>query len=536
MPGRTCGWHAPAVGVGIPMARPVHFAMRPLTPFVCSCLALFACKDKEVDASDEPPPAEQGEACDPFEVPEDETPQCVESLACEPVGDADGDGEADFVCGAPLEIRGMVFDALSGAAIEGAHVAALDETGAPVSDVAISDVDGNYVLVVSARRDADGEIIDALKWTLFATAADYQPFPAGVRPAIPVNALDATEEPESDAEDAPVVKVIDNASTDVALLMLPEGERGGRIVAGRVGELDDEDNDGEPDGPVPGAGTLVVAEGASPAPYTIADASGAYTLFNVPEAAVTIVGYRQGLGVRPAMPGAGEQLDVNLAVDVEGVDALPTVSGSVNIVNAEGGSATSVVLVPASVYNERLERGPVPFGLRAPQLPEAPSVSGGFTIAGVPSGTYKVLAAFENDDLVRDPDEGIAGTDIQEITVDGADVPLEASFKITQDLAVISPGAEVPEIVDAMPTFVWADDSSEDYYHLVVYDAFGELVWEDPMVARVTGSSMVEVAYDGPALVSGMYYQFRATSFRDLMGEVSAIIRTEDLRGVFVGP
>jgi hypothetical protein len=409
-------------------------------------------------------------------------------------------------------------------------VAALDETGAPVSDVAVSDVAGNYVLLVSARRDEDGEIVDALKWTLFATAADYQPFPAGVRPAIPVNALDATEEPAGDDR---VVKVIHNASTDVSLLLLPEGERGGRIVSGRVGAIDDDDDD---DGAVPGAGTLVVAEGAMPAAYTVADASGAYTLFNVPDAAVTVVGYRQGLGVASATPGAGDQTEVDLVIETEGIDALPTVSGSVSLVDAGGGSATSVVLVPASVFNETLDRGPVPFGLRAPQLPEAPTVSGGFTIPGVPPGTYKVLAAFENDGLVRDPDEGIAGTDIQEITVAGTDVALEAGFKITQGLEVIRPGADVPEVVEAMPTFEWADDSSEDYYHLVVYDAFGEVVWEDPMVARVTGMPTVVVTYGGPALVSGMYYQFRATSFRERAEGPSAISRTEDLRGVFVGP
>jgi hypothetical protein len=501
--------------------------MRPVCTVLALSCALLGCADKDVDASGEPDRAELGEGCAPVGAADDDLLECAEGLACEPTDDVDGDGVADTVCGARLEIRGMVFDAISGAPIAAAHVSALDETGAPASDVAVSGADGNYVLQVSARRDAGGEIVDALKWTLFATAADYQPFPAGVRPAIPVNALDATDETAGEDE---VLKVIENASTDVSLLLLPQGERGGRIVSGRVGEIGD-------DGEVPGAGTLVVAEGASPAPYTIADASGTYTLFNVPQSAVTIVGYRQGLGVASATPGSGEQVDVNLAIESEGIDALPTVSGSVNLVDAGGGATTSVVLVPASVFNGKLERGPVPFGLRAPQLPEAPSISGGFTIPGVPRGTYKVLAAFENDGLVRDPDEGIAGTNIQEIAVDGTDVALETSFKVTGDLAVIAPGAEVPEVVAATPTFEWADDASEDYFHLVVYDAFGELVWEDPMVARVTGSPTVQVTYGGPALMSGMYYQFRATSFRNrAAGEPSAISRTEDLRGVFIAP
>ena len=509
--------------------------MRHIDPLiVLSCLALLGgCKDKDVDASDDDAEAEMGEACGHGYI-DDEQPVCADGLACEPAGDVDGDGVDDTVCAAPVEIRGMVFDALSGMPLEGAHVSALDETGAPVSDVGISDVDGNYVLRVSARRDPDGEITDALKWTLFATAADYQPFPAGIRPAIPVNAVDAADEETDDGE---VLKVIQNASTDVALLILPEDQRGGRTISGSIGVVVDDNNDGLPDEPPAGAGTLVVAEGTSPAPYTIADASGNFTLFNVPDGGVTIVGYRQGVRTEATSPtGGGDQEGVLVAIDLVGDDQLPTVSGSVNIVNAQGGLTTSVVLVPVSVYNEALERGPVPFGLRAPSPPEVPTVSSSFSIAGVPPGTYKVLAAFENDNLVRDPDEGIAGTDIQGITVGDAGVTVSESFKITEHLDVISPGADIPEEVDAAPTFIWADDSSEDYYHLVVYDAFGELIWEEPMVDRVTGGSTVEVTYGGPALTSGMYYQFRATSFRDRNQGPTAISRTEDLRGVFVAP
>jgi hypothetical protein len=41
---------------------------------------------------------------------------------------------------------------------------------------------------------------------------------------------------------------------------------------------------------------------------------------------------------------------------------------------------------------------------------------------------------------------------------------------------------------------------------------------------------MVSAEYGGPALTPGMYYRFRATSWKD----GSPISRTEDLRGVFV--
>src|SRR5439155_1171747 len=103
------------------------------------------------------------------------------------------------------------------------------------------------------------------------------------------------------------------------------------------------------------------------------------------------------------------------------------------------------------------------------------NVSGAFTIDNVPEGTYKVLAAFENDGLVRDPDPNIAGTQIVTVKMPspGMDVALGSSFKITEALQVFGPGAGDPEAVLTAPTLRWADDSSEDFYTVVVYNAYG---------------------------------------------------------------
>lgn len=488
------------------------------------------CADKDLDASEKE--HAKGESCDPasHEAQHDDDDEtkpesefCSSGLACERVGDSEA-----YVCAAPVEIHGYVFDALSEEAIEGAHVAALDETNAPVTDVAISDAAGYYTLTVPARRDADGEVAEALRWTLIAAAADYDQFPGALRPAIPVNAQDAVEmpTPEDDDDDA-VLSVIENASTDIALIPLPSDRAGGATVSGHIGEADADH----------GAGALVVAEGALvPGPHGIADASGNYTIFNVPAGAASIRAYRVDLEVEPAAVDVGsDDLTVDLTVTSDDHDTLARVTGSVNIVNADGGSQTSVVLVPKSVFIEALERGPVPLGLRAPQPPAAPNISGAFEISGVPAGTYEVLAAFENDELVRDPDESIAGTQIQEIEIaTGGSMSVEESFKVTQALAVLGPGADVPERVETPPTFAWVDDSSENRYELVVYDALGELVWEDRMIPGHSGGERVELPYGGPALTPGMYYQFRVTSFRDTPQGSPAISRTEDLRGVFV--
>jgi len=198
-------------------------------------------------------------------------------------------------------------------------------------------------------------------------------------------------------------------------------------------------------------------------------------------------------------------------------------------VNA-GAKTTSVVLVVASTFNETLKRGEVPRGLRA--FP----VTGSYAFSDVPAGDYVVLAAFENDELVRDPDESIGGTAIQRISVAGAGVDV-AGFKVTGALAVVAPGADGPEqLTGAAPTFEWADDSSEDGYELQVLDTFGNEVWKDTEVPNVSGASTVTLAYGGPALMSG-YYQFRAVSWRAAKKGSTVrtyISATEDLKGVFI--
>jgi hypothetical protein len=125
-------------------------------------------------------------------------------------------------------------------------------------------------------------------------------------------------------------------------------------------------------------------------------------------------------------------------------------------------------------------------------------------IEGVPAGSYKVLGAFENDQLVRDPDFGQGNTEIVRVDVVAGQSVEAPSFKITGSLDVISPGAEGAEEVDGNPVFSWVDDSGEDRYHIQVFDTFGELIWEDPNIPSSSGSDP-EVPYAGPPLDSGMY-------------------------------
>lgn len=67
-----------------------------------------------------------------------------------------------------------------------------------------------------------------------------------------------------------------------------------------------------------------------------------------------------------------------------------------------------------------------------------------------------------------------------------------------------------------------------------VLNAYGDIVWEDENVDRVTGAEHVEEEYPEPT-EEGMYYQFRVVSWSEATGgqEASPISRTQDLKGVF---
>ena len=426
-----------------------------------------------------------------------------------------------YMCAEPVFIRGTVFDSSDKKPLAEAHVIAADKTGAAATDVGITDSEGKYDIQVPVMRNPDGTLAEGV-FTLRVSALYYLPYPYGIRPAIPLDAAKA----EHLAEEKKWV--LQNAATDVALIFLSSyttqeleelGSISGTVVVG---------SDKNP------GGVLIAVEGGTKeAQLAFSDKKGAYTVFNVSPGAWQVHGYKAFLQLDPVSvtQEKGEnKTGINLNENTG--KSYGTINGNVNIVNAPGGSVTSVVLVPESTFSQTFVKGEVPQGLRAPAPPASPNISGSFTINGVPDGKYVVLAAFENDKLVRDPDPNIAGTQIVHITVpDNSlyNITLPTSFKITEALVIVGPGATEPEKVTETPTFVWKDDSSEIKYSIVVYNAFGQEVWRDDNIPKVTGSENVTVKNDQLILEDGMYYQFRATSWRD----TGPISQTEDLLGVF---
>lgn len=397
-------------------------------------------------------------------------------------------------CYQPVSVSGRVFDIATDAGIEGAHVVARDANDVAVSGIAVTGADGSYDLRVPATRDADGKPVK-FDVTLRADASGYLPFPKAPRIALPIDVATAAGDPPQVA----------SALTDIGLVPLEDttglGSISGKVLSKQPG------------------GTLVVAGGVT----ATAGSDGDYTVFNVPAGTTEVRGYKAGVNLVPtsAEVKAGETTK-GVDLDVSG-DATAVVSGTVQIVNAAGGSKTSVILVVEDTFVPNVARGEAPPGLRVG------NVSGAWSISGVPDGKYVVLAAFENDDLVRDPDTSIGGTEIVHITVAGADLAVAQGFKVTQALAVFSP--DDGAAVSGTPTFEFEDDSSEDSYTVQVFDVLGTEVWKKEGIAGPKGSAPVSVAFDGPAgtFVSGTYYQFRATSIKSGV----PISATEDLKGLF---
>ena len=434
-------------------------------------------------------------------------PECDDGLVCAAV--LDGDPR----CVGPVTIHGLVIDIATDEPIGDARVQAVDVNGAAVGTSATTDSDGTYTITVPVLRDADDAPIDGT-FTLRVQAAAYQEFPTPIRPALPLDAATATANETEDEGGW----VIDNPLTTVKLISLPnDGSDLGSITGAVLAE--------------PAAGVLVIAEGSSGAFTGFSDSEGQYVVFNVPAGDYSVRGFAAGLQVNdaPAVMGVGESLT---GIDLTASDApLSTISGSVQIVNPSGGKATSIVLAVESTFAEASGRGAVPPGLRVGDI------QGAFTIENIPDGQYVVLAAFENDGLVRDPDQNIGGTEIVRITTPdpeaGNVITLAEGFKVTGALAVITPGADGPEQIESLtPSLEWEDDSSEDGYEIVVRDAFGNEVWSDE-IGPQSGTATVTLPYNGPPLEPGMFYQFRVTSFREGTGGRTAISTTEDLKGVF---
>ncbi|WP_373047518.1 carboxypeptidase-like regulatory domain-containing protein [Vulgatibacter sp.] len=441
---------------------------------------------------------------------EEKEPPCdaVADTGCAPGLTCEWATDGSTLCAAPVVLRGQVVDLADESPVEGARVVALDVNGAPLATVAVTDEDGNYEMPVPHERQRDGSPV-GVALTLRVDASGFQTFPSGIRQALPIDTTAAADDEGK--------LVVESALTEVGLIELPDAVGLGSL-SGTVSL------------PERRPGVLVVAERNGVGVSGIADRDGSYRIFNLPAADYEVTGYTRGVSFEARTATVAEGADTVLDL-ARSEAATARLSGKVSIVNPGDGNATSIILVLESLFDEATLRGESPPGLRAPNPGLAPDVTGAFSIDGIPAGRYVVLAGFENDRLVRDPDTSIGGTAIvrQELGA-GADVALPESFKITGALAFLPPLGFEPVGVTAAPTISWEDDSSEDAYEVRVFDALGDEVWTHTEPGH--SGSTPAVTYGGP-LDPGMYYQVKVRSLKDDRGTMVPISQTEDLAGVF---
>lgn len=438
---------------------------------------------------------------------------CADGYVCE--AQAGGDPH----CALPVLVEGRVFDLSNDSGIQDAEIVALNVNGEAISDTVVSGTDGAYSLPVPTTRDADGNPVAGQAAKLRVSAAGYVTFATPPRQALPVGLDGGTEEKDA--------FVVNNAITDVGLDPLG-------VDATTLGTISGTTT----------AGALVVVVDANGTTLTaIADASGNFTVFNVAPGDAAVDAYIQGQNTEAKTVTVAADDVVDTGELVSTTDGLGTVSGQINFV-AGGAAPTNVILVVESTYFEDSDKvmvgGETPPGLRADVTANS------WTITDVPPGDYAVLAAYENDDNVRDPDQNQAGTDIWHITVTPGGTISAIDFKVTDAVPLGALGTAGPSGFDtfnALPIQIgWSTYSGANEGYVVrIYDTNGTQVHQVHLTGMQTMTYSWDGSYDGGgSIVEGGVYQVRIIAVAGVT--VSAtypdglkyLSTSEDLKGVFL--
>src|SRR5207245_1882096 len=111
-------------------------------------------------------------------------------------------------------------------------------------------------------------------------------------------------------------------------------------------------------------------------------------------------------------------------------------------------------------------------------------------------------------------------------TVTMAGTTIDAGqFKVTTPVDLMHPDAD--ERIAAAPSFTWAAYPSAAFYKVEVFDSQGGPIWTQDQVTTTS------LAYGGPALAAGSFYQWRITAFRTTSRGAIPTSISEDLRGVW---
>jgi hypothetical protein len=260
------------------------------------------------------------------------------------------------------------------------------------------------------------------------------------------------------------------------------------------------------------SGVLIIAHSGSNGYSSVSDASGNYTIYNVPAASgytvnAFIVGFNSDSvqSVTVAQGAVTSNINLNLAAGATG-----SVTGSIQF-NAVTGKQVDVSLV--NPYTKETIPGLSTFTTGSQFT---------YTFSNVPNGLYLGRASFKNDSIVTDP-EWIYQHGQPYVTVSGGSATL--NFTCTNSIVLNSPTnvgtSIVPVTAGATPTFTWTAYPSTSKYAIEVSDANGTIVWggftgSGSAYAPVITTTSTSILYAGPSLSAGQIYRWRIYALKNV--------------------
>lgn len=262
---------------------------------------------------------------------------------------------------------------------------------------------------------------------------------------------------------------------------------------------------------------------------TFSDGNGQYALFNVPAATdVEITALRGGYNFTTlydvvVTPAAGTESQ-NLA----SVEAFGSVGGQLQFLSVSNSTVDVTFLHPET-------RDVIP-GLRT-------YTSSGYTVNGIPDGSFHAIASLDTDGLVLDPDHVRKFGVPQLVMSGGVPDPASLDFAVTGAVQLVSPENFQVLPVNAL-TFAWDAYPQTNDYILEVLDDKGNVIWggSQPVAGSAytfaKGTTQVSLDLTGVVEVDKLYrvrvYASADTNEDPLFKLISV---SEDLQGVFrVGP
>ena len=249
----------------------------------------------------------------------------------------------------------------------------------------------------------------------------------------------------------------------------------------------------------------------------ITNQEGMYTIYNVPAAAYSVKGWKQGFNSPEASATVNANTgteNIDLAVTE---DATASLSGSITFLATSNGTVDVTLIDKAS-------------RLAIPGL--SVMTDGSYTIDGIPDGSYEAIATFKNDTYVVDPDWVAKNNPgALDVNVPGT---TQKDFSVTGAVTLTSPTNTYPEatpieISEMNPTFTWESYSATKGYIFEIQKENGETIWggmDDAAYgsikwldeAHVTSPSYTYPA-TAPALQVGTVYRWLVYAHSDVNTE-----------------